>query len=66
MAFVRRNSFSRNREYKFLNRPCESVVGALFSNRIAKSYKNYIYKQDTEEVKLVKSALSQLIEANGL
>lgn len=58
MCFVRRNLFSRNREYKFFNRPLESMLGSVVSSRIASHYKNFIYKQDTEEVKLIKSALA--------
>jgi len=66
MFFVRRNQFSNNREYKFVMRPIESLLGRVISNRITNDNKSYIYKQDTEEVKIVKSVLTKLIEANEL
>ena len=65
--FVRRNDFSQNREYKIINRPFESgIIGSLLTKRITQQVKNYIYKQDTEEVLIVKKALKRLIEANNL
>jgi cellobiose-specific phosphotransferase system component IIA len=42
------------------------LVGKAVSAKITKDYKNYIYKQDTEEVRLIKRVLSKLIEANQL
>lgn len=66
MLLVRRNQFSRNREYKFVNRPFESLLGSLVSRKVIADNKNNIYKQDTEEVKLVNRALNKLIEANEL
>ncbi len=48
--FVRKNEFSSNREFKFVNRPVESLVGRSISKKIMNDYKSYIYKQDTEEV----------------
>lgn len=66
MLCVRRNDFSRNREAKFINKPVEAIIGSLISKRIIKHNQNHIYKQDTEEVKLVKRAMARLIEANNL
>lgn len=65
--FVRKNDFSQNREYKLVNRPFESlVIGAPLTRKILSEYKKYIYKQDTEEIKIVKNTLKKLIDANNL
>jgi Zn-dependent protease with chaperone function len=66
MFFIRRNQFSQNREVKFFARPVERMVGRAISSRLLQSNKSHIYKQDTEEVRLVKSALAKLIKANNL
>ena len=48
-------------------RPVErGVVGRLISTQILDKYKNYVYKQDTQEVALIKHALTKLIDANDI
>jgi hypothetical protein len=54
MLLVRRNTFSRKREFKIVNRQVEKVIGKVISSNVLERNKNYIYKQDTEEVKLIK------------
>ena len=42
MLLVRRNQFSRNREYKFVNRPFESLLGSLVSRKVIADNKNLV------------------------
>ena len=42
------------------------VLGGVVSSRIKKSYQGLIYKQETQEVQLVKRCLSKLTKENGL
>lgn len=66
MFFIRKNDFSSNREFKFINKPAEMVVGRIISKKLMSDQKNYIYKLDTEEVQLVKRVLIKLINENNL
>jgi hypothetical protein len=67
LAFVRRNKFSNQKEFKLINKPFEMfVLGGLLSSKIKNSYQALTYKQDTEEVKLAKLCLTKLISENGL
>ena len=50
MSLIRRNEFSRNREFKLFNKMAEGWLGRRLSSRIMEDNKRYIYKQDTEEV----------------
>jgi hypothetical protein len=34
MMFIRKNDFSRNREYKFLNKPAEMILGRMVSKKV--------------------------------
>ena len=65
--FVRKNKFSERNELKVINKPFEvHAFGPLVTNRIKDNFANVIYKQETEESKLVASCLSRLIEGNFL
>lgn len=44
MFFIRKNDFSSNREFKFINKPAEMLVGGMISKKIMNDQKNYIYK----------------------
>ena len=67
MTVVRRNKFSGQKQFKFINMPFETyVVGAFLSYQIKKSHQKVIYKQDTEESQLVQSCLDKLVESNNL
>ncbi len=67
LSFVRKNSFSNKKELKLFNKPFEvAVLGAIITSRIRQKYQNLIYKQETEEVKLVKGCLDKLIDSNNL
>lgn len=65
--FIRKNKFSDRKEFKLINKPFEAhVVGPLTTKRMNNEFKSVIYKQDTEECKLVKSTLDRLVKANFL
>lgn len=50
-----------------VNRAVESLVlGSMVSKRVDTQVRGKVYKQDTEEVQMVKRALKRLIEANNL
>ena len=67
MFFVRRNKFTKQREFKFVNRYLEShLLGNIVSRRITSKYKSTIYKQETEEVQLVNRVISNLLAKNNL
>jgi len=68
LAFERKNHFSGKKEFKLFSRTFEAnFVGKYFTRRILHSrYKNLVYKQDTEEVKLVDTCARKLLEANQL
>lgn len=54
MFFVRRNEYSRHRENKFGGKLFEQhIVGPLVTKYLVQKSSNMIYKQNTEEVKLV-------------
>lgn len=67
VGFVRKNKFSKQKQYKLFNRAFESyVVGGLISSIVAKAKRHLIYKQSTEEVQSVNRVLERLVKANGL
>jgi len=66
MTLVRKNEFSRNREFKFVNKMAEGWLGRRISNRVMEEQRKYVYKQDTQEVEMVKKVLNKLIKANNL
>ena len=67
MVAVRKNKFSGRKEFKFINRPFELYcLGPFISRRIKASYKNVIYKQESEECKQVRKNIDRLIEENNL
>ena len=66
MFCVRRNEFSKNREFKVGGRLIEQiVVGPLVTRYLLKTKKN-IYRQDTEEVDMIKEVISKVVAANNL
>ncbi|TNV83821.1 hypothetical protein FGO68_gene14586 [Halteria grandinella] len=50
MTMVRRNEFSRNREFKFVNKMAEGWLGGRVSKKVMEEQRRYVYKQDTREV----------------
>lgn len=64
---ITKNPFSKNRESKFFGKPIEYfVVGSLVSRTIKKRYAGSIYKQETDEVKLVRTIVEKLVLSNSL
>lgn len=65
--FIRKNKFSERKEFKVINKPFEThVLGPLTTKRIANEFKTIVYKQDTEETKLIRSSLQKIVKGNFL
>ncbi|CDW80167.1 m48 family [Stylonychia lemnae] len=67
LCFISKNRISKNREYKLFGGLFHSsVLGPLISQRISKAYEGKFYKQDTEEVKLVRNIIDKVVLSNNL
>lgn len=67
MLFQRQNEFSKEKEIKLGSGYFENhVVGPLLTRRLMKHFDGKVYKQDTEEVKMVRDVLAKVVEANAL
>jgi len=66
-CFIRRNKYTKKREFKFLNYPFEAfLMGPLISRKILEKYKGLVFKESTEESKRVEKIYRELVEGNRL
>lgn len=67
LFFVRKNTFSREKEYSIISESFErNYVGAKSSNLLLKEFEGRVYKQESDEVKRVRDIVDKIVAKNNI